>query len=65
MSETMRLYHFIPTKYALEDISKRRLKAAELATTNDPYELLTKLCRINGTGLRRERRQNIPDIESE
>ena len=40
MPETRRLYHFTPTKYALEAVKNGRLKAAELDKANDPYELL-------------------------
>ena len=40
MPKTEQFYYFTSTKYALDDIKKRRLKAAELDKTNDPYELL-------------------------
>ena len=40
MPRTKQLYHFTSAKYALEAISMRRLKAAELDKTNDPYEAL-------------------------
>ncbi len=40
MPKTEQFYYFTSTKYALEAIKKRRLKAAELDKTNDPYELL-------------------------
>ena len=36
----MRLYHFMPTKYALKAIEERRLKVANLDEVNDPYESL-------------------------
>ena len=36
----MRLYKFTSTKYALQAICKRELKATELDKTNDVYELL-------------------------
>ena len=37
----MRLYHFLPAKHALFDISKRRIKVAELDDLNDPFELFS------------------------
>ena len=40
VTRTMPLYHFTSAKYALEAINMRRLKAAELDKTNDPYEVL-------------------------
>ena len=40
MPKTERLYYFTCTKYALEGIQKRRLKATQLDKTNDPFELL-------------------------
>ena len=39
MQET--LYHFTCTKYALEGIQKRRVKASELDNTNDLFESLS------------------------
>lgn len=36
----MRLYHFLPTKWALEDIKEHRLKAVDLDEANDLFELL-------------------------
>lgn len=36
----MRLYHFMPAKYALKAIVGRRLKVANLDEVNDPYESL-------------------------
>ena len=41
MTTPERLYYFTPTKYALENVQKRRLKVAELDKANDPYEALT------------------------
>ena len=35
----MRVYHFLPTDYALEDIEKRRIKISEIDQLNDPFEL--------------------------
>jgi hypothetical protein len=35
----VRVYHFLPTKFALDDIEKRRLKIAEIEQLNDPFEL--------------------------
>ena len=32
-------YHFLPVKYALDDIEKRRLKVATFDDVNDPFEL--------------------------
>ena len=40
MPTTLRLYHFMPAKYALKAIETRRLKLAALDETNDPYECL-------------------------
>ena len=36
----MRLYHFMPTKCALQAIERHRLKVANLNEVNDPYESL-------------------------
>jgi hypothetical protein len=35
----MRLYHFLPSKYALDDLTKRRLKLSQIDKLNDPFEL--------------------------
>jgi Protein of unknown function (DUF2971) len=35
----MRVYHFLSTKWALDDIAKRRLKISEIDKLNDPFEL--------------------------
>ena len=35
----MRVYHFLPAIYALDDIEKRHLKISELDQLNDPFEL--------------------------
>jgi Protein of unknown function (DUF2971) len=37
--QPVRVYHFIPAKYALEDIEKRRIKISEIDQLNDPFEL--------------------------
>jgi hypothetical protein len=37
----MRVYHLLSAKYGLEDLSKRRLKIAQLDDLNDPFELLS------------------------
>ncbi|MEW6177714.1 MAG: DUF2971 domain-containing protein [Pseudomonadota bacterium] len=34
----MRVYHFLKEKYAIEALSKRRLKIARLNSLNDPFE---------------------------
>jgi Protein of unknown function (DUF2971) len=39
MSNSERLYHFTTSKYALDDLSKRRLKIAQFDDLNDPFEL--------------------------
>jgi hypothetical protein len=35
----MRAYHFVPSRYALDDLRHRRLKIARLDELNDPFEL--------------------------
>lgn len=35
----MRVYHFLPAKWALDDISNRHLKISEIDDLNDPFEL--------------------------
>ncbi len=35
----MRVYHFLPTVHALEDIEKKRIKISEIDQLNDPFEL--------------------------
>ena len=35
----VRLYHFLPAEFALDDIEKRRIKVAEIDQLNDPFEL--------------------------
>ena len=40
MNKPLRVYHLLPTKYALEDLEQRRLKVAQFADMNDPFELL-------------------------
>jgi hypothetical protein len=34
----VRVYHFLPAQWALDDIAKRRLKISELDQMNDPFE---------------------------
>ena len=46
-------YHFLPAKYALSGIEKRRLKVATFDDVNDPFELLG----IN-LGSKKTRKQN-------
>lgn len=36
----MRLYHYVPAKWAFQDLQHRRLKLAVLTDLNDPFELL-------------------------
>ena len=40
MPETKQFYYFTLTKYALEAVRNRHLKATELNKANDPYEML-------------------------
>jgi len=35
----VRLYHFLPTEFALDDIEKRRIKISQIDQLNDPFEL--------------------------
>lgn len=35
----IRAYHFVPARYALDDIRHRRLKIAQIDELNDPFEL--------------------------
>ena len=37
----MRAYHFIPSKYGIENIRRKRLKISRLDDLNDPFELLS------------------------
>jgi hypothetical protein len=37
----MRAYHFLPAKYAVDDIVNRRIKISRIADLNDPFELLS------------------------
>jgi hypothetical protein len=37
----MRLYHYLGTRWALDDIRRRRLKASQIDDMNDPYEWKT------------------------
>ena len=36
--EAMRLYHYLETRWALDDIRRRRLKLSTIEDMNDPYE---------------------------
>ena len=36
----MRLYHFLPEEYALDDLKNSRIKISKLDSLNDPFELL-------------------------
>lgn len=36
----MRLYHYLSTCYAVDDLERRRLKIAQVEDLNDPFELL-------------------------
>lgn len=36
----MKVYHFVPAQYGLENIRRRRLKIATIPDLNDPFELL-------------------------
>jgi len=36
----LRAYHFLPERYALNDISRNRIKVSRLEDMNDPFELL-------------------------
>ncbi len=35
----MRVYHFLPTVHALDDIEKKRIRISEIDQLNDPFEL--------------------------
>jgi hypothetical protein len=35
----MRAYHFLPAKWALDDVAKRRIRISEIDQLNDPFEL--------------------------
>ena len=35
----MRVYHFLPANFALDDIEKHRIKISEIDQLNDPFEL--------------------------
>lgn len=37
----MRVYHILPTEYAIDDLIKRRLKVSQFIDLNDPFELLS------------------------
>lgn len=41
----MRVYHFLDSKYGLDDIRRRRLKIATLNDLNDPFEMLAMTLR--------------------
>jgi hypothetical protein len=36
----MRVYHFLPKRWAIKDIVKKRLKVSLLDDLNDPFELM-------------------------
>ena len=36
----MRVYHFIPAEFALQNMQKRRMKIAQINDLNDPFELI-------------------------
>lgn len=36
----MKVYHFLPSQFALEDLRKRRVKISRLNELNDPFELV-------------------------
>ena len=40
----MRVYHFLPARYGIENIENRRLKIARLKDLNDPFEMLSIAC---------------------
>src|SRR5712691_6601636 len=46
----MRAYHFVNSKYGIENIQKRRLKISRLQDLNDPFELLS--IELSDEGLR-------------
>lgn len=37
----MRVYHLLPARWAINDLARRRLKVAQFADLNDPFELLS------------------------
>ncbi|MCC7017080.1 MAG: DUF2971 domain-containing protein [Rhodospirillales bacterium] len=37
--DKMRLYHFLPAKHVLDDLTKGRLKLSQIDNLNDPFEL--------------------------
>jgi Protein of unknown function (DUF2971) len=45
----MRVYHFLSTRYALEDIAYRRIRISRYADLNDPFELLATNVRDRNT----------------
>jgi hypothetical protein len=36
---SIRLYHFLPAEFALDDVEKRRIKISQIDQLNDPFEL--------------------------
>lgn len=40
----MKAYHFLPAKYALDDLKNKRLKISHFTDMNDPFELLAVEC---------------------
>jgi hypothetical protein len=45
----MRLYHYLESKWALDDIRRRRIKLSQIDDTNDPFELKCVFSRHNLT----------------
>jgi hypothetical protein len=39
MGSPVRVYHFLPANFAVDDIEKRRIKISEIDQLNDPFEL--------------------------
>jgi hypothetical protein len=44
--QQMRVYHFLPERWAIEDLVKKRLKVSLLDDLNDPFELKGKRSKI-------------------
>jgi hypothetical protein len=38
-TQAVRVYHFVPARFGLDDLRRRRLKIARLHDLNDPFEL--------------------------
>lgn len=56
----MRVYHFLPTEYALANIALQRMRISRLAELNDPFELLA----IN-VGYKKNLRKKIAQLKSD